>query len=1088
MFIKKVVLLLMLFALFFSQLPLGSLAAEPTVLRDEFSQVYTNTNLSQTIEVSPYSLFTQNTDTLSWSKKENIDIQSGAISYVSQSEPDANFHQENEVKVGINATQQYETYIKFGDSLPSLNGGLYLGATLRLKELNNDYDCYSCEYYSNEEFSIHKIVEPWNAQQLTWANKPNALNTPISNKTLVMPVGGGTYTWDVSTLVLDWMKNPESDYGLAIKPSENQNEQHVLNFTKLNNNDLNQMPVLQIQFSSKPNAPTGISYGLQTNSGKGLVNLQWSSVTGAKGYRVYLYNGKEYEQVYEGTDTKWSSLGKNIWPTKEQMNNGELTLRADGSGTDLSDIPGFLYQLHGNSEKAADTYYFRISAFNDYGETDLSEVTAVKMPDTSAPTVPENIKASSELISNFTIFWDPSVDQSPVEYQVKLTTDSGYEVFTGATQSNSITIPEHYLTPRSNYFVSVKAIDKNNVQSNFSSYSSNVPVTTRKKNDAELVGMSYPSSIQEAGSSPTIKVVFKNTGTESWTQSGGYLLKADHYSVGLAPSEIVETGETQTFELKLPADMPLGTTPIIWRMFNQNSGFFGNQSSMAISLEDRRNPQISLVSPVPYQRVSGKVTLEGAILDYQLKAYTISYGYGETPTEWIPIKKSDILSVKFGEWNTTNIKNGTYTLRIEAEDTSGGKSTLERIVTVQNAVPIPTVQEVTDQSTEITGSAKLGTTVIVFEDETIISNGPVSEDGTFSLALPAQAPGTELTLIAMDGQVASDAARVTVKDITPPEQPIVNTVTNKTKAISGKTEPYATVQAKLSDKTYSSIADANGYFSIPVPVQNYGTPIVMTVQDSAKLTSIDKRINVTRVAPNVPTVNLVHNKATLVSGKTEKYATVTVVNGTRSYTAKADAYGVYKITIPVQNSGTVLSVTAKDSLGASSMPRSVSVARVAPNIPRVNPVYNNTSYISGQTEKLALVTVSIGSKTYNVRADAYGKFKMTIPVQNSGVKLTVTAKDTAGKISSPTTITVGRAAPNMPTANTVRYYSTTVTGKTEQSVLVSVKIGSRTYSAKSDYYGNYRVYIPKQRKGNVLTVLTKDARGKLSAARKITVY
>ena len=70
-------------------------------------------------------------------------------------------------------------------------------------------------------------------------------------------------------------------------------------FTKLNNNLL-QMPVLQIQYSPKPKAPSGIATRLQANSGKGMINLQWSSVTGAKGYRVYLYNGKEFEQVYDG--------------------------------------------------------------------------------------------------------------------------------------------------------------------------------------------------------------------------------------------------------------------------------------------------------------------------------------------------------------------------------------------------------------------------------------------------------------------------------------------------------------------------------------------------------------------------------------------------------------------------------------------------------------------------------------------------------------------------------------------------------------------------------------------------------------------
>lgn len=1089
MLVKKVVSLLMVFSVIFLQLPLCSLATEPMVSRDQYSQIYTNTDLSKTVEVFPYSLFSQNEDTQMWEKKQNVEVKNGSISYVSQSEPNSNFSLDNEVKMGTDANNQLETFIKFGDSLPALNGGLFLGAKLRLKELNNDYDCYYCQYHYNEEFSIYKISEPWKAQELTWVNKPDVMENLISSKTLAMPVGGSYYAWDVSGLVLDWYKNPEENYGLAIKATANQPNPNVKTFTKLNQ-DLRQMPVLQIRFSPKPNAPSGIATGLQTNSEKGFVNLQWSSVTGAKGYKVYLYNGNDYEQVYEGSETKWSSLGKNLWPSKDQILNGELTLRKDGSGTELSDHPGSLYQQLGDTEKATDTYYFKVSAYNEYGETEISDVTTVKMPDTTAPSVPKNIKASSELISNFTLTWDPSVDQSPIEYNVKLTTDSGYEVFTGTAQTNSITIPENHLTSRSTYQVSVKAVDKSSNQSNFSNYSPPVNVTARKKDDAQLVSMSYPSSIQEAGSSPYIKIVLKNTGTDSWTPDGGYLLKAGDkaFSVALAPTDIIKTGDTKTFEYKLPTDISLGTTQINWRMLNQKLGYFGDNIEMAISFEDRMKPQISLISPTAYQRVYGKINLEGSIVDYQLKNYSISYGYGETPTNWIEIKDSDSSVVNFGEWETTNLKNGTYNLRIEALDTSGGKSTLDRIVYVKNPVPLPTVLEVTDKSTKVTGTAKQGTTVLVFKNESQIGNGTASEAGTFSIPIPLQMAGTELKIISMDGNDASDTLKVRVKDITPPEQPIVHTVTNKGTAITGKTEPFAIVLAKLPDKTYKVKADAYGKFSITIPIQNFGTSIFMTVQDSAQLKSKEKKITVTRVAPNIPTVNTVNNKATQVSGKSEKYATMTVGIGTRSYTARADAYGVYKIAIPVQNSGTTLKVTAKDSTGASSVPRTITVIRIAPNKPTVHTVYNNVSSISGKTEKYATVTTKIGSKNYSKKADAYGNFKIAIPVQKSGVKLNVTAKDNAGNISAPAPVTVIRAAPDMPTVNAVRYYSTSVTGKTEKYAAVNVKIGTRTYSAKANSYGNFKVSIPKQKKGTKISISAKDAKGKISATRTLTVY
>ncbi|WP_168193778.1 Ig-like domain-containing protein [Lysinibacillus sp. SGAir0095] len=1086
---KQVVSLLMIVTIVFTQLPMDSSAATSTASGDEYTKAYTNPDLSRSMELYPFSVFTQNPNTLSWNKKQEIDMQGGTISYTSKAEPESNFSSVNEVKVGRDETHQFDTFIKFGNSLPSLNGGLFLGAKLHLKEQGTNMDCYYCQYTINDLYAIYKILEPWNAQALTWSNQPTVSDQPVTKNTLSMPVGGSYYSWDVSTLVLDWYETPAKDFGLALKTNSSSTNT-ITTFTKLNQ-ELNQLPMLEINYSSKPKAPIGISSGAGVNSGKGNVNLQWSSVTGATGYRVYLYNGKDYELVHEGAGTSWSSTGKNLWPTNEQLELGERYLRKDGSGTDLSENPGLLYQqFEKNEQLQGDTYYFRISAYNQYGETEQSDITAVKMPDITAPTVPEDMKASSELVSDFLLVWEPSTDRSPVEYLVKLTDSSGNQVFLGTSQANHIVVPENYLIPRITYQASVKAIDKSSYQSNYSAFSTPVNVTARKKNDAQLMSISYPTTVSEAGSQPTIRIQLKNVGVESWTQSGGYLLKADgtSFTSTLGEKEIIRTGDTKTFEYTLPSDMKLGTSSFLWRMFNVNSGTFGDGGTTKVTFEDRMKPQISLTSPMADKTVKGKVSLEGSISDYQLSKYQISYGYGENPDEWVQIHAGSETFGALGEWETTALKNGTYTLRIEAEDALGMSSTLEQIVYVKNPVPAPTIQQVTDQSTSVSGTAKAGTTIKVFANSVQIGNGYTTDEGTYTLSVPAQKPGTELKVVSLDGIDESEMVITKVKDITPPKQPVVNPVNNKTTAISGNAEPLSTISAKILDKVYTGKADATGKFTISIPGQNYGTLVVLTVIDSAGFKSIEKKMTVTRVAPNLPIVNTATNTAPFVSGKTERYATVIVNIGSRSYTAKADATGSYKVTIPVQNSGTAVKVSVKDSAGAYSLPRTVTVARVAPNSPIVNPVSNNAGYVTGKTEKYALVTASIGSKSYSSKADAYGNYKMAIPVQNSGAKISIKSKDTAGRISANTSVTVNRAAPNLPVANPVRYYSTSVTGKTEAHISVSVKIGTRTYSAKSNSYGNYKITIPKQKKGTKLMLTAKDVKGKISAPRTLTVY
>lgn len=156
-------------------------------------------------------------------------------------------------------------------------------------------------------------------------------------------------------------------------------------------------------------------------------------------------------------------------------------------------------------------------------------------------------------------------------------------------------------------------------------------------------------------------------------------------------------------------------------------------------------------------------------------------------------------------------------------------------------------------------------------------------------------------------------------------------------------------------------------------------------------------------------------------------------------------------------------------------------------MPSVNKVTNKALSVTGKSESYAKMTVVISKKSYSTKADKYGNYKVSIPVQNTGTKLTTTAKDKAGRISVARITPVVRVAPNLPTVNKVRYKSSTVTGKTEKYAKVTIKIGTKKYIAKANSHGNYKVKIPKQRAGKKLYVYAKDAKGKVSATRIVTV-
>jgi hypothetical protein len=238
-----------------------------------------------------------------------------------------------------------------------------------------------------------------------------------------------------------------------------------------------------------------------------------------------------------------------------------------------------------------------------------------------------------------------------------------------------------------------------------------------------------------------------------------------------------------------------------------------------------------------------------------------------------------------------------------------------------------------------------------------------------------------------------------------------------------------------------------------------------------------------------PKVNSVDDNDVTISGTAPANDRVQVMNGASLVVSgTADSNGDFKFKIAPQKAGTKLTVTYNNNLNATSLPATVIVAdKTPPAAPIVNTVTNKAASVTGKTEANATVTIAVGGKNYSAKADRNGNYKVSIPIQNTGTSLSVTAKDSAGNKSAARKVTVVRVAPNMPTVNTVKYYSTAITGKTEKNDSVAVKIGSRTFSAKANALGNYKVSIPKQMVGTKLYVSAKDAKGKTSATRTVTV-
>ncbi|MGX1193061.1 Ig-like domain-containing protein [Metabacillus sp. SLBN-84] len=296
--------------------------------------------------------------------------------------------------------------------------------------------------------------------------------------------------------------------------------------------------------------------------------------------------------------------------------------------------------------------------------------------------------------------------------------------------------------------------------------------------------------------------------------------------------------------------------------------------------------------------------------------------------------------------------------------------------------------------------------------------GTEVEDGVVYQAYQAKGGTYYAAVLDMDNEYYDDnteedlyAIATGFVDNVPPNAPTVNRVDNNDVSVTGKGESGATITVKNGSTVLGSAkAASNGSYSVKIAAQKTGAKLTVTAKDKAGNLSVT--VNTTVVdgtPPSKPTVNKVDNNDKVVTGKAEANSTVTVKRGSSVLgTTKAASNGTFSITIPVQGAGTKLDVTAKDSAGNVSQPTSVKVADViAPTKPTVNKVDSNDKVVTGKAEYNSTITVKNGKTVLGTsKTPKSGSFSVSIPVQKAGVKLTVTAKDGAGNVSSPSSVTV----------------------------------------------------------------------------------
>ncbi|MCD8855324.1 putative Ig domain-containing protein, partial [Staphylococcus epidermidis] len=148
---------------------------------------------------------------------------------------------------------------------------------------------------------------------------------------------------------------------------------------------------------------------------------------------------------------------------------------------------------------------------------------------------------------------------------------------------------------------------------------------------------------------------------------------------------------------------------------------------------------------------------------------------------------------------------GKYLITITTIDKDGNTATTTLTINIidTTAPEQPTINKVTENSTEVSGRGEPGTIVeVTFPDGNKVE-GKVDNDGNYHIQVPSETTlkgGQPLQVIAIDkAGNKSELTTTTVIDTTAPEQPTINKVTENSTEVSGRGEPGTVVEVTFPD-------------------------------------------------------------------------------------------------------------------------------------------------------------------------------------------------------------------------------------------------------------------------------------------------
>lgn len=177
----------------------------------------------------------------------------------------------------------------------------------------------------------------------------------------------------------------------------------------------------------------------------------------------------------------------------------------------------------------------------------------------------------------------------------------------------------------------------------------------------------------------------------------------------------------------------------------------------------------------------------------------------------------------------------------------------------------PIVNPITTEDIQITGIGISGGNITVQIGNNNYT-GVVYSDKTFSIGIPRQSEGVEITVTQKIGSKI-ESVKTKVNVVKPKlGQLNISKITNITKSIRGTGEAGAKVIATISGNTYETTVNSDNTFNLNIPIQEEGKSIVIYQEKSGKISSDAQSITVEKVKIEGDDINDTILKVKVVAG------------------------------------------------------------------------------------------------------------------------------------------------------------------------------------------------------------------------------